>query len=77
MEHLSKLWIGDNGFHDIDILWNAWYEALVCYGEEYGNCNVPWNLVSQLTYNEVDSIGHWRLVVQSESRIIGASEWNT
>ena len=61
MEYLSKLWIGDNGFHDIDILWNAWYEALVCYGEECDNCNVPWNLVSKLSYNKVDSVRHCSL----------------
>ena len=35
------------------------YDALVCYGEQYGTCNVPSNMKCKLPDGKVISLGQW------------------
>jgi len=59
MQELGNQWINNRSVNEYDKKWNIYYDALVCYGEQYGTCDLAWNVKCKLPDRLVVGLGHW------------------
>jgi len=61
MQEQHQQWMNASSISNNDRIWHLQYDTLVCYGEQYGTCNVPRYGKCQLPDGEVVNLGYWLL----------------